>query len=97
MIEKRCKICGSKFTASNGNACYCSDYCREIGTKAVNRAIRKRNYVHRPRIKDMICAKCGKTYRGHFNSRYCDNCLQTGSAVMKQYYRNRRFTEGSEE
>lgn len=88
-----CVICGSKFIGNSGKACYCSDYCREIGSRAVRNAWARQRYEHRPKIKDMICVKCGKPYRGHFNSKYCDHCLESGKWRMRYYLECRAYTE----
>lgn len=91
--EKRCNVCGSKFIATNGNQCYCSEYCREIGYSASRRAWQRQRYQKRPVIKEKICAVCGKPYRGHYNSKYCDNCMKSGNYKMRSYYDCRAFTE----
>ncbi len=94
--DKVCRICGNRFTGTNGKACYCSDHCRTIGKEQRSREWEER--CRKPRhIKSIFstkqCAKCGKEYRGTKNSKYCDNCMLTGGSKMREYYYHRKYTE----
>lgn len=96
--DKVCRICGNKFVGTNGKACYCSDYCRTIGTEQVRRDADERRRQRKPwRVKSIFhtkqCAKCGKDYRGTANSKYCDSCLRSGNYKMREYYYSRKYTE----
>ena len=35
--------------------------------------------------RELICAKCGNKYIGHFNSKYCTDCLAKGSHILRKY------------
>lgn len=99
--RKHCRICGTEFIGSNGRSCYCSEKCREIGSREVNlRHLHKEynnHYVRKGKMRDLICKQCGKPYRGHFNSRFCDKCLLSGGKRMHEYYVNRTYTEAEQE
>ena len=86
----RCRVCGNKFEGNSGRACYCSEYCREVGSKAVRNAWQRARYVHTTSMRDLVCKRCGGHYQGHFNSKYCDNCLQSGDGRLTEYKINRK-------
>lgn len=95
--EKFCRICGAKFIGTNGRSCYCSDECREKGSYEVKqrhwRKEAKERYKPKGKMRDRTCKKCGKVYRGHFNSLYCDSCLLSGNYKLRSYYSYRIYTE----
>ena len=96
--DKVCRICGNRFTGTNGNSCYCSDYCRTIGKEQKKRESEEKRRQRKPwRVKSIFrtkqCAKCGDDFKGTRNAKYCDACLLSGDYKMRQYYQNRKYTE----
>lgn len=79
-----CAVCGTKFRARSYSHKYCSDKCAKTAENKRNREKCK----HIPIFGERVCKKCGKTYTGHFNSRYCDACLDVG--CMMHMLRDRR-------
>ena len=39
--------------------------------------------------REMICVKCGNKYIGHFNSKYCTDCLSKGNWKLRKIADNR--------
>ena len=80
MKDGICKLCGKEFPRYHSQQLYCSEDCKEKYTTAhriaYQREYRIRHpYQSKPKIKTMICAKCGRHYMGHYNSKYCDSCI----------------------
>lgn len=90
----RCRVCGNKFEGNSGRACYCSDYCKEIGYKAVKNANSRAKYVHKSHMRELVCKLCGEKYTGHFNSKYCEDCINSGVGRLAEYNRNRKSRKG---
>ena len=93
-MTRICQLCGKPIPEDSSRWKYCSAGCAEFcaRTKEIDgrRVRRQKEYVKRPKFHDMICKDCGKTYRGHFNSKYCDTCL---TERHMKYYENRVFLE----
>lgn len=90
-VLKRCKRCGKSFTVDSPQYAkqFCSDACREESDKDRKRAYYRA--AHKPKKPhEIVCRKCGKTFLGRFQQRYCDFCLTDGSAYMTKLYLNRR-------
>ncbi|HBI84814.1 MAG TPA: hypothetical protein DDX71_00785 [Ruminococcus sp.] len=90
MKLKYCRFCGKSFTVSAPRfaAVYCSDRCR--GNTVRCKAHERHRQTYKPRQPHEIsCLKCGKTFVGRGNARYCINCLTDGSRYMTKLLHNR--------
>lgn len=86
--EVFCAVCGQKFTTTAINHKYCGKKCAKQAEYRQSKE--KRKPV--PIFRELTCKKCGKAYRGHFNSRYCDACLDVGGQ-MHMLRDRRRYRE----
>lgn len=92
-IHRNCKTCGAPFTVDGktGGKLYCSDKCREIG-QAKWREEHKHDNTYRYTPKkphEITCKRCGKTFMGKWNQRYCMSCLTSGDEYMTKLLYNR--------
>ena len=88
-----CKLCGKEFPRYHSQQLYCSKDWKEKFTTAhriaYQREYRIRHpYKSKPKIKPLICAECGRQYMGHFNSKYCDNCIPWRYERYRSYMEN---------
>jgi len=72
--KKHCKICGSLFKPINPNQRYCSDKCKEEGTKQLARIRDRRRNRKKYGYKEYHrkCEACGKEFTTYYSKkRYC--------------------------
>ena len=86
-----CKFCGEKFVITKpteANRRYCCIDCLHEHRKAYKRREFKNRY--KPvEPHEITCKKCGKTFLGKCNAKYCLKCLTDGSEYMTKLYMNR--------
>lgn len=70
--KAQCGICGAEFEKHTGNQRYCSNEC---SLEAMRKFPRKPKPWKPPR--DIVCIKCGNTFRGKGRQLICQDCLYT--------------------
>ena len=73
-----CKYCGKPFTKKHYNEKYCSDECRKLSKKELDKTYKTR------KTTTVKCAYCGEIFQQeHANEKYCsDRCRE--SAKLEQ-------------
>lgn len=74
-MKANCEWCGKEFSRYHSQQLYCSKDCFITAKNARCAKQNRMRYKAKPKVKPMICAECGRQYMGHFNSKYCDNCI----------------------
>lgn len=91
---KSCNICGEVFKPVYSNQRYCSEKCRKQHISEVGKKRYYKKYVKKGSNREMVCKVCGNTYIGHYNSRYCIECLKNSKYHIKRYLYNRIDYDG---
>lgn len=86
-----CLQCGKEFDVDGskyqGARMYCSYDCFNAHRKAAEKETRKMYYLrHRQRKPDreIICKRCGETFKGRGKQLYCQKCLNSGDSYMSK-------------
>ena len=89
MTIKKCKICGTEFEAKSNRACYCSDECKAIGQKEINKRKndKRKEYL---KMKNKEWNDNNKEYRKELNKKWNDNNKEYRKELNKEYYDNNK-------
>lgn len=89
MTIKKCKICGTEFEAKSNRACYCSDECKAIGQKEINKRKndKRKEYL---KMKNKEWNDNNKEYRKELNKKYYKNNKEKMKKQFKENDENKR-------
>ena len=89
MIIKKCRICGEEFEAKSNRACYCSDECKAIGQKEINKRKndKRKEYL---KMKNKEWNDNNKEYRKELNKKYYENNKEKMKKQFKENDENKR-------
>lgn len=89
MTIKKCKICGTEFEAKSNRACYCSDECKAIGQKEINKRKndKRKEYL---KMKNKEWNDNNKEYRKKLNKEYYKNNKEKMKKQFKENDENKR-------
>ena len=100
-INRNCRHCGKPFTVDGtcGGKCYCSTECRDAERKKLTKIYRmnfQRKHGAKARVTpyEKTCTRCGQTFIGKYQQKYCPDCLETGGCYMHKL-RDQRSTDFS--
>ena len=89
-IEKKCSICGKKFTSSGRRRKYCSDACAYAAVLKTNKKSRTRmaernKTLHIENMPLTECLICGNPFKPIFGRKYCsDECRRKARLAQKR-------------